>query len=228
MTIATSPRIRGVIFDLDGTLYAMRWYLQPVFFVTVFPHGMRLVRVWRMRGKYAGEEMVSQGRLADAISEDLARTETVSAAEARLWIDHAFYDSYVAIMRFFRGSRPGLNSLLAAVRAKGIKLAVLSDYGRVAERLEKLGIPPDLFDTVASCEACGALKPHPRPFLEIAKEWAISPHQVLVVGDRADTDGEAARGAGMDFLRIRASAAAEGARWRVVRKTLEALPAAVQ
>jgi FMN phosphatase YigB (HAD superfamily) len=78
----------------------------------------------------------------------------------------------------------------------------LSDYGCVKERLEKLGLPVSLFDMVSSCEAAGALKPHPRPFLAIAEKWGIVPGNILVIGDRGDTDGEAAKNAGMQFVMV--------------------------
>jgi FMN phosphatase YigB (HAD superfamily) len=226
MTSATSLPVRGIIFDLDGTLYALRWYLAPLFFMKLFPRGLRLMRFLQVRETFAGADLKSQDGLLAAISERLAVRAKVSPVDARRWIDGAFYTSYIAIMPFFRCSRPGIAQLLAALRAKGIRVAVLSDFGRVPERLRQLRITPSLFDTVASCEAAGALKPHPRPFLDIAKDLGVPPRDVLVVGDRADTDGVAAQSAGMQFVRIcdwRARARG-GVGWKTLRGMLLALP----
>jgi FMN phosphatase YigB (HAD superfamily) len=202
--MSTSPfsNVRGIIFDLDGTLYVLRWFLPLLIFFRLFPGSMRLPRFLAIREKFAGKDMGTQERLLAAIGDEFARREKMSSLQARQWIVDSFYPSFVAIMRFFRFSRPSLRGLLAGLRAKGIKLAVLSDYGFVKERLEKLRLPPSLFDTVSSCEAAGALKPHPRPLLEIAAKWGIEPGQILVLGDRADTDGCAATNAGMQFVMV--------------------------
>ncbi|MBW2264536.1 MAG: HAD family hydrolase, partial [Deltaproteobacteria bacterium] len=85
---------------------------------------------------------------------------------------------------------------------RGLKTAVLSDYGRVAERVEALRLPVTLFDDLASAEDAGALKPSPLPFLMSARNLGLEPDQVLVVGDRDDMDGQGAMAAGMAFLRL--------------------------
>lgn len=202
--MATTPvsRFRGIIFDLDGTLYVLRWFMPLLIFFRLFPGGMRLPRFLSIRQKFAGRDMGTHERLLAAIGDELARRENMSPEQARKWIIDTFYPAFVAIMPFFRFSRPFIRRLLAGLRAKGIKLAVLSDYGCVTERLEKLRLQASLFDTVSSCEDAGALKPHPRPLLSIAEKWGIEPGHILVLGDRADTDGAAAKNAGMQFVLV--------------------------
>jgi putative hydrolase of the HAD superfamily len=198
----SAPLVRGIIFDLDGTLYDMSWYLKPLFFLRLFPHGMRLPRFLDIRETFAGKDLGSRQALLDGLSEALAKREGVAAQEIRTWIQGPFYAGFIAIMPFFRFSRPGIVPLIASLREKGLRLAVLSDYDCVKERLGKLSLPPSLFDTIASSEASGALKPSSRPFSAIASQWGIEPGSILVVGDRADTDGAAARTTGMQFLLI--------------------------
>ena len=53
---------------------------------------------------------------------------------------------------------------------------------------------------MVSSESFGALKPAPRPFLEIAAKLNISPENILVIGDRNDTDGLGAESAKMKFI----------------------------
>jgi FMN phosphatase YigB (HAD superfamily) len=202
MAHTSYPDIRGIIFDLDGTLYLMRWYLKPLIFLRLYPHCLRLPRFLGVRDGFAGMEMDVEQRLFAAISDELAGREQISSSEAREWISNSFYPAFISVMPFFRFSRPGVKSLLKKCAAKGIRLAVLSDYGCVAQRLAGLGLPVSLFDTVSSCETAGALKPNPRPFLTIAESWGIEPKRVLVVGDRADTDGAAAANAGMQFWQV--------------------------
>ena len=202
MSTAPFSHVRGIIFDLDGTLYVLQWFMKPLIFFRLFPSSMRLPGFLAIREKFAGKDMGTQERLLAAIGDEFARRGKMSPLEARQWIVDSFYPSFVAIMRFFRFSRPFIRRVLAGLRAKGIRLAVLSDYDCVKERLGKLGLSVSLFDTVSSCEAAGALKPHPRPFLDIAEKWGIEPGDVLVIGDRMDTDGRAAQNAGMQFVMV--------------------------
>jgi HAD superfamily hydrolase (TIGR01549 family) len=125
-------------------------------------------------------------------------------------------------MNVFRGSRP-VATILESLNNAGIKLAVLSDYAQVEERLDGLGIAPSYFDLITSSETAGALKPSPKPFLDIASKWGISPDKILVVGDRNDTDGEAARAAGMKFLKVNNRPASDGKTWNEAVEELKLL-----
>ena len=61
---------------------------------------------------------------------------------------------------------------------------------------------PDLFDViVASGEENGPrrLKPDPEGYLRAAELLQVAPERCLVIGDRDDADGGAARAANMAF-----------------------------
>jgi FMN phosphatase YigB (HAD superfamily) len=95
------------------------------------------------------------------------------------------------------------SSLLAELRAfkmRGGKTALVSDYP--AERkIDALGARA-LFDViVANGEANGPrrLKPDPEGYLNAAALLGVAPDNCLVIGDRDDADGAAARAAGMAF-----------------------------
>ncbi len=225
MTTMSSSPVRGIIFDLDGTLYALRWNLKPLLFAKLLPKGMRLLRFLETRGTCAGADFGSRERLLGAVCAAYAGRYKTAADETRRWIDTRFYPSFVWVMRFFRHSRPGIEKLLSSLRLRGVRLAVLSDYAKVAERLERLRIPASLFDVLASCEDAGALKPHTRPFLEVARKLGIPPNEMLVVGDRVETDGLGANAAGMRFLHVTDGwARQEGAvRWEEAKKVIGAL-----
>ena len=101
-------------------------------------------------------------------------------------------------LRRFR--RTSLLDELAAFRRAGGRLALVSDYPARA-KLSAMGLA-ELFETViANGEDGGArwLKPHPDGFLSAAERLRVSPERCLVLGDRIDADGEAARRAGMAF-----------------------------
>src|SRR5690606_39944404 len=85
-------------------------------------------------------------------------------------------------------------------RAQGGKTALISDYP-ATPKLEAMGLSA-LFDTVVANgehPLLTRLKPCPDGFLLAATELGVSPDDCLVIGDRDDADGEAARRAKMAF-----------------------------
>ncbi len=102
-----------------------------------------------------------------------------------------------------RFARRGLLAEIERFRERGGKTAVVSDYP-ARSKLAALGVT-QLFDAViANGEENGPprLKPWPDGYLAAARALGVEPAQCLVLGDRDDADGEAARRAGMAFRRI--------------------------
>lgn len=85
---------------------------------------------------------------------------------------------------------------------KKIPLAVVSGGNRksVTRILDALGLL-DRFDAIVAAEDVKNFKPHPEPFLTAAKRLGVAPEKCLVFED-ADLGIEAAKAAGMDWVRI--------------------------
>jgi FMN phosphatase YigB (HAD superfamily) len=216
--------IKGVIFDLDGTLYHMHWLLRPLLTLQLLPHALRLPRYMKVRTAFSGKDLGSGQALLSALAAELARrSSNVLPDQAQAWIMRRFYPAFVRIMPFFRGSRPGLNRVLDAMRSRGIRCAVISDFAFINERLAGLNIAPAAFDITVSSESEGCLKPSPRPFVTLARSWGCEPDQIMVIGDRDDTDGAAARECGMRFIQIGDTSDSTIHRWPAVRSWLETL-----
>jgi HAD superfamily hydrolase (TIGR01549 family) len=122
--------------------------------------------------------------------------------EAAHWYERVFMSAFVAMLSKYGKIRPGLVPLLESLHEKGIKLAVVSDFGQVRERLTALGIPLAPFDDLVSVEECGALKPSPKSLQMVATKWKINAAELTVVGDREDLDAVGARAAGMAFVGV--------------------------
>ncbi len=213
--------IKGIIFDLDGTLYKMQWFFRPLITANLLSTCMRLPRFLKIRGTFSGIDMNSGDVLINAICEKVASVENCSKDEIRNWMNNQFYPAFIRILKFFRNSRPEINKTLSLIKKNGLKVGVLSDYDYVSDRLVALGIDTSLFDTMTSSESFGALKPAPRPLLEIASDWNVNSRNILMVGDRSDTDGIAAQSAGMHFLQITDSEQKkEFAKWDKIRSFL--------
>jgi HAD superfamily hydrolase (TIGR01509 family) len=99
--------------------------------------------------------------------------------------------------------RRALLEEIADFRRRGGKTALVSDYPAQA-KLASMRIA-HLFDKVVACGEWAEpirLKPWPDGYLRAAEVLGVQPADCLVIGDRADADGRAARQAGMAFRRV--------------------------
>lgn len=96
-----------------------------------------------------------------------------------------------------------------ALRARGLDLAVVSNWDiGLEDRLEELGIAR-LFSAIATTAEAGAPKPEPAVFRLALERLGIDPARALHVGDE-DADAEGARAAGMRFAAAPLAGAFEG------------------
>lgn len=227
MSISLPQNIKGIVFDLDGTLYKMKWFMKPLLTIMLFPRMLLLPRYIEIRKTFNGKDMQSGDKLLYAMAEKLSQKSGRGGPEAMFsWINNNFYKAFDGIMPLLKGSRPGVNSIMASLKEKGYRLAILSDFAHIEERLTGLDISSSVFDTIISSEQEGSLKPCTRPLLAIAESWRIQPSDILVIGDRADTDGIAADRAGMYFIRItdKKTKAGESYNWSAIKEGLSSIP----
>lgn len=191
-------KVRAISLDMDGTLYRVR----------------RLRVAWRLRWERglllallaAREKIRHEAPLPDrqalysreaelvAPSFGLSKTE----AERRLaGLREALPSALTEGVRPY----PGLVAALEAAHARGLAIAVLSDYDP-GEKLAYLGLDRLPWAATLAADEFGALKPHPRPFLELARRLAVDPAEIVHVGDREDLDVQGALSSGMRAWRI--------------------------
>jgi putative hydrolase of the HAD superfamily len=93
--------------------------------------------------------------------------------------------------------RPGATGVLAGLRRRGLKLAVLSvcseEVPAAWPRTELAG----LFDAETFSVECGLMKPEPEIYLRTARALAVEPADCLFVGDGANDELAGARRVGM-------------------------------
>lgn len=202
----TSPKtphpVRLVIFDFDGTLYALPRFLKLRVTLMMFSSVGILRRMSRVRDWLRRQEYPTQRELFQAFFQELGRSAGKPAEVIEKWYFNDFNPAVVRMMRRNCKPRPGLDDLLDHLSAAGIKTAIVSDIGFIDERLQALQISPDRFSVRLSSEETGALKPHPRSFLAAARKVGSPPAETMVIGDRIDLDGAAAQAAGMQFLYV--------------------------
>jgi HAD superfamily hydrolase (TIGR01509 family) len=201
-TVFRTDQLKVVVFDVDGTLYRQapvrRAMLLRLLRMTLrHPlHGWRTFRTLRayrhaqehLRGDSSGDVAAAQIRVAcERTSGDRA---SVTACVER-WMEQ----EPLAILS--RCAHAGLVEFLHECKARGLRLAALSDYPAAA-KLQALGIA-DLFDVVLCAQApeVGVFKPHPRGLQVALQRLGVNRDECLYVGDRADVDAAAAEAAGI-------------------------------
>ncbi len=108
----------------------------------------------------------------------------------RLWAEHVRWNLYSRVPE-------GLADALAAVRARGVPIVVVSNSEGMLEVLfEKLGIL-SCFDAVFDSSRLGFEKPDPRIFEAALAAYGTPPGEALHLGDTYATDILGARRAGM-------------------------------
>lgn len=97
---------------------------------------------------------------------------------------------------------PSVAALLGAMRAAGLKLAVVSNWDvSLGEVLERLGVA-ELLDCVVTSAEVGAAKPDPAVFLRALELLELRPEEVVHVGDSPRLDVAGAEAAGIKAILI--------------------------
>ncbi|UAK23418.1 HAD family hydrolase [Sphingomonas nostoxanthinifaciens] len=193
--------IRLVAFDVDGTLYRQRPLRLRMALALALraggAGGRRTLRVLsayrRLREDYGEAErddveatLVAATAAAAGVSADEV-TRTVAEWIHRRPLPHLRASMYA-----------GLPGLFAAIRASGRTIGILSDYPAAA-KLAAMGLAADHMHGPDTPDFT-RLKPSPHGLLALIAAAGVAPHQTVLVGDRPERDGLAARRAGAHSL----------------------------
>lgn len=187
-------KVRLVVFDVDGTLYDQR-LLRALMARDLLCHLVRrgefrvlsVLRAYRGIREELGEREegdVENASLVGAAARAGCTPEAVRAVVAE-WMERRPLP-YLARCRY-----AGVAEIFAALRRRGKAIGVLSDYP-AREKLAALGLAAD--HVVCAADAgVGYLKPHPRGLAVLLAAAGVSADEAVLIGDRAERDGLAAR-----------------------------------
>ena len=191
----------AVIFDFDGTLYDYKGMPLNVVLNSLLDV-FRIKAERDARRNLKGVDFGTAEKFKEAYAAEVAKLSGMSIEDAADWCFSAGPANMIDVLKKKYHCRLTAPQVFERLSEAGIKTAVFSDYAFVKERMAAIGLPADMCKNLFSAEELGALKPCPRPFLEIAAALGVEPERCLVVGDRCDTDGEGAEKAGMKFVQI--------------------------
>jgi len=190
--------IRGIIFDFDGTLFDNAKI--PFHVIAAYPPDILRIRRERLvRKRFAGCDFSSSENYYRAFFSTMGKRCWSSPARMRNWFFNRYMPRMVRVLKKHYQPRPGIEELFRRFNPDKLKIAVYSDYPFLRERMEAIGLNPGQLPLYGP-ESFGAQKPAVRPFLRIAGDLGLAPEEILVIGDRNETDGLGAFHAGMRFF----------------------------
>lgn len=194
-TLHNTPAPQAYLFDLDGTLVETAPEIADAVNDTL---------------RYFDWPEVSQPQVNDWIGhgtkelliQALASVTRTSVAAVRAGDDlkHAlpiFDRHYQARCGTRSHLYPQVREVLAALRARGCKLAVVTNKeGRYTDTVLRVHGLQEAFDVVVSGDSFAVKKPDPTSVLDCLQRWGLKPAQALFVGD-SSIDAATARNAGV-------------------------------
>ena len=177
-------QIKGVIFDLDDTLYSEKEYVKSGYkAVSGYLGGEYEEKLWSFfeEGRSAIDELLKELGHEDKKAEVLE-----------------VYRSHKPAIHLY----PGVAEMIEELKAKGIKVGIISDGRPEGQRkkLDALGLEVD--DVIITDELGGVQfrKPCDIAFRILVTRWRLNPADVVYIGDNPTKDFQAPQQLGMKSL----------------------------
>ncbi|WP_242964287.1 HAD-IA family hydrolase [Eubacterium sp. An3] len=182
-------KVKGVIFDLDDTLYSEKEYVKSGYkVVSNFLGGGYEEKLW---------EYFEAGKLAiDELLDDIERQR--------------IKDDVLKVYRFHKPEihlYEGVKELLVGLRNKGIKIGIITDGRPEGQRnkIEALGLEEYVDDIIVTDELGGVQfrKPCDIAFRILQNKWRLPASEMLYVADNPTKDFQAPQQLGMKSVWFR-------------------------
>lgn len=192
-----------IIWDLDGTLYfqkEFRWKMGKVLLKEL------ILKPWKWKEllliyfyRKLREEWDSSDTGEDLDSRQYQRVGKkvgMDEERARQIITYWMQKKPLQYLKDFRDERAA--SIIQQLQKKEKKVVVYSDYPTI-DKLNALKIKVEKSFS-SSDKEISCLKPNPKGINYIISYYGVSKENVLMIGDREEKDGEAAKNAGIDRI----------------------------
>lgn len=179
-------RYKAVLFDMDGTVLDTLADLTNAVNHTLAEYGMPLLEKPQVAQYLGNGAAYLMSRAVPSGTSDALREEMLRAYQP-------WYDSHCAILT---APYPGILELMRALRAAGIKQAVISNKQDTAVKQLAEQHFPGLLETAVGESAAVRSKPNPDAVLAALREMNIDKADAVYVGD-TEVDLRTAENAGL-------------------------------
>jgi phosphoglycolate phosphatase/putative hydrolase of the HAD superfamily len=200
--ICKNKKIKGILFDLDGTLYDQKkmrlcMLYDLIIYYIARPGKLQELRIIyhfrKMRDTMTDGENLNEEQYL-SVSRHLGIKQDAVKNIITRWIEER-------PLRFMRRCRyPYIPQLFQEIASRDLKIAIVSDYP-VTKKMHALGLHADVMISSVDSDV-NHFKPHPKGFLLAAKRLGLQNDECLVIGDRDDKDGLAADNAGIGIKKF--------------------------
>jgi len=187
------PPIRAICFDLDGTLYDLP-KMKRRLWASMLRHP-RVLSAWQKE-----TEAVRGQRHSDIhgwVAKQVASKVGIETSKAAAIIQKVIFETYPSKFEP-KHLLPGLQELFEELDQRNILRAVVSDHP-VEKKLAGLAQSAGWACRI-DCSALGAMKPLPDGLFKAADTMGLNVKELVLIGDRENTDGEMASAAGIPAL----------------------------
>ena len=190
--MSSDRKIQAVIFDMDGVLTDSEPLINAA-----------AVKMFREKGlevqpedfrPFAG---TGDDRYIGGVAAKYSFAIDLPSAKKRT------YEIYLERVPLELEAFPGAVELVRACKSNGLKVAVASSADRIKidANLNKIGLPPGMWDAIATAEDVQHKKPAPDIYLASARKLGLSPEQCVAIED-AVNGVQAAKGSGMRCVAV--------------------------
>jgi HAD superfamily hydrolase (TIGR01549 family) len=210
---------KAVIFDMDGTLYYQKPFrIRMLLFLLghVISHpssfnDMLIIKKYREVREHWDK---SAKDLDTAQYEYVARLKNTTAEHVEEVVKFYMHKAPLRLLPSFKDSE--LAKIIDNLHAKGVKVIVYSDYP-AEDKLKAFNIKADRCYCSADARI-GSMKPDPKGLKVILSDIGLKSEEALMVGDRYEKDGLAAKACKMDYIILPSSS---GKRRKLLAKGYE-------
>ena len=203
------PAIKGILFDLDGTLYhqfPLRILMMSLLLFKHINQPSQLIRKIKIIKQFRkSQELLRKNTDTSGNSyQNQILLTAKSSGETKEFISQVIAEwfekkplNFIKLCR-----RQKMVNILSSLREKGYKLGVYSDYP-ANDKLKAMGIFDHFQVIVCSNDPdVTGFKPHTNGFGLAAEKLGLDPAEIIYIGDRPDVDGKGAKDAGMKYINI--------------------------
>ncbi len=187
---AMETQIRGIAFDLDGTLINSAAGLAEAVDMMLtrlgYPvAGIDKVSLWIGHGAISLVETALKSAGGDSAMQQFPQAFAL------------FNQFYKEVLEKGSELYPDVRETLRMLKESGLRLGIVTNKPTqfLPDLLDELHLTA-LFDLVLGADDVAMKKPHPAPFFKVLGEWGLLQSELLFVGDSRN-DIEAAKAAGI-------------------------------